>query len=173
MRDRLTSGGNWAIYPPIRWDYKALNLDPALHHPSLPSAVNWLGMDDRGRDAFARLLYGFRVSIFCGLILACLGTVLGILRGPCRAFSSVLRHDKEIGMFYRSTQTCFAGGLFVVLAAIGLALAAVHGPAPLATPREPADTPPRLQVVLLNGGGQLSTSGHRSRVRFGNITSLA
>ena len=57
-------------------------------------------------------------------------------------------------MFYRSTQTHFAGGLLVVLAAIGLALGAVHGPAPLATPREPADTPPRLQVVLLNGGGR-------------------
>ena len=37
--------------------------------------------DDRGRDVFARLLYGFRVSIFFGLILACLGTVLGILIG--------------------------------------------------------------------------------------------
>ena len=86
IRDKLTSGGNWAIYPPIRWDYKALNLDPALHHPSPPSAVNWLGTDDRGRDVFARLLYGFRVSIFFGLILACLGTVLGILIGAMQGF---------------------------------------------------------------------------------------
>ena len=30
IRDKLTTGGNWAIYPPIRWDYRALNLDPAL-----------------------------------------------------------------------------------------------------------------------------------------------
>ena len=30
------------------------DLDPALHHPSPPSAVNWLGTDDRGRDVFAR-----------------------------------------------------------------------------------------------------------------------
>lgn len=86
IRDKLTSSGNWAIYPPIRWDYKALNLDPALHHPSPPSAVNWLGTDDRGRDVFARLLYGFRVSIFFGLILACLGTVLGILIGAIQGF---------------------------------------------------------------------------------------
>ena len=35
---------------------------------------------------FARLLYGFRVSIFFGLILACLGTVLGILIGSIQGF---------------------------------------------------------------------------------------
>jgi len=57
-------------------------------------------------------------------------------------------------MFYRSTRTCFARGLFVMLAAIGLALGAAYGPAPLAAPGELADMPPRLQVVLLNGGGQ-------------------
>jgi hypothetical protein len=73
-------------------------------------------------------------------------------------------------MFYRSTQTCCARRLSVVLAAIGLALGAACGSAPMAAPGEPADTPPRLQVVLLNGGGRLSTPGHRGRVRFGNIT---
>ena len=86
IRSQLTSGGNWAIYPPIHWDYKTLNRDPALHHPSPPSAINWLGTDDRGRDVLARLLYGFRISIFFGLILACLGTALGILVGAIQGF---------------------------------------------------------------------------------------
>jgi hypothetical protein len=57
-------------------------------------------------------------------------------------------------MFYRSIQTCLARGLFVVFAAIGLALGVARGPAPMAAPGEPADKPPRLQVILLNGGGQ-------------------
>jgi hypothetical protein len=57
-------------------------------------------------------------------------------------------------MFDRSTQTCLARRLFVMLAAIGLALGSAYGPAPLAAPGEPADTPPRLEVVLRNGGGQ-------------------
>jgi microcin C transport system permease protein len=86
IRDRITSGGNWAIYPPIHWDYQTLNRDPALHHPSPPSAVNWLGTDDRGRDVLARLVYGFRLSIFFGLILAGLGTALGILVGAMQGF---------------------------------------------------------------------------------------
>ena len=86
IRDQITSGGNWAIYPPIHWDYQTLNRDPALHHPSPPSSVNWLGTDDRGRDVLARLLYGFRISIFFGLLLACLGTALGMLIGAMQGF---------------------------------------------------------------------------------------
>src|SRR5512145_1194106 len=57
-------------------------------------------------------------------------------------------------MSSRSTQTCFACRLPVLLAAIGLTLSMVCGPMLLAATGEPADTPPRLQVVLLNGGGQ-------------------
>jgi len=34
IRDHISSGGNWAIYPPIHWDYQTLNRDPALYHPS-------------------------------------------------------------------------------------------------------------------------------------------
>jgi len=86
IRDQITAGGNWAIYPPIHWDYQTLNRDPVLHHPSPPSAVNWLGTDDRGRDVLARLIYGFRLSIFFGLILACLGTALGMLVGAVQGF---------------------------------------------------------------------------------------
>jgi hypothetical protein len=70
--------------------------------------------------------------------------------GTCLAPS----FNQEIAMFYRSIQTCLARGLPVLLATIGLALGVARGPAPLAAPGELGDTPPRLQVVLLNGGGQ-------------------
>jgi microcin C transport system permease protein len=86
IRDRITAGANWALYPPIRWDYKALNRDPGLRHPSPPSATNWLGTDDRGRDVLARLIYGFRLSIVFGLVLACIGTVVGIIIGALQGF---------------------------------------------------------------------------------------
>lgn len=86
IRDRITAGANWAIYPLIPWDYKTLNRDPSLRHPSPPSAINWLGTDDRGRDVLARLIYGFRLSIVFGLVLACVGTVIGILIGALQGF---------------------------------------------------------------------------------------
>ena len=56
-------------------------------------------------------------------------------------------------MSYPSIQPYFARGLPVLLAAIGLALGVARGPTLLAAPHEPADVPPRLQVVLVNGGG--------------------
>ena len=57
-------------------------------------------------------------------------------------------------MSYRSTQRCFAGRLPVLLAAMSLILGVLCSPTLLAAAGEPADTPPRLQAVLLNGGGQ-------------------
>jgi microcin C transport system permease protein len=39
---------------------------------------NWLGTDDRGRDVVARLIYGFRISVLFGLILAVVASTVGI-----------------------------------------------------------------------------------------------
>ena len=48
-----------------------------------PSAENWLGTDELGRDVLVRLLYGGRVSLFVGiaaaLTSAVIGTVVGLL----------------------------------------------------------------------------------------------
>lgn len=50
-----------------------------------PSALHWLGTDHLGRDIFARLLYGARItlgfSILTMLITATVGSSLGILAG--------------------------------------------------------------------------------------------
>jgi len=86
VREKITSGGNWAVYAPIPWDYKKINFALQRPHPSPPSPVNWLGTDDRGRDVLARLIYGFRISVLFGLGLALIGTVLGILTGSIQGF---------------------------------------------------------------------------------------
>ena len=39
---------------------------------------NWLGTDDQGRDVVARLIYGFRISVLFGLILAGISSVIGV-----------------------------------------------------------------------------------------------
>jgi microcin C transport system permease protein len=86
VRKQLTSGANWALYPPIPWDYKSIDFTLDRPHPSPPSAGHWLGTDDRGRDVLARLIYGFRISILFGLGLALIGTLLGILIGAVQGF---------------------------------------------------------------------------------------
>lgn len=47
---------------------------------------HWLGTDSNGKDMLARLVYGFRISIFFGLGLAIVGAVLGTLIGAVQGF---------------------------------------------------------------------------------------
>jgi peptide/nickel transport system permease protein len=64
-------------------------VDPAtkdlLRRLEPPSAQNWLGTDDLGRDLFQRLLDGGRVSLLVGfagaLLSAALGAVIGVVSG--------------------------------------------------------------------------------------------
>ncbi len=86
MKELITEGKNWAFFPPIPWDYKSINFELGRPAPSPPTAVNLLGTDDRGRDVLARLIYGFRVSIFFGLLLACISTLLAIAIGAVQGF---------------------------------------------------------------------------------------
>ena len=86
IRERITNHGNWALYPVIPWDYKTINFQLSQPAPSPPSRVNWLGTDDRGRDVLARLIYGFRISIFFGVVLAVIGTALGIAIGALQGY---------------------------------------------------------------------------------------
>jgi len=54
--------------------------------PSPPSADNWLGTDTFGRDMVARLLYGFRVSIWFAIALTVAGTAIGIAAGALQGY---------------------------------------------------------------------------------------
>jgi microcin C transport system permease protein len=78
--------GNWALYPVIPYNHGTLNYFSAMPNPAQPSAANWLGTDDRGRDVLARLLYGFRISVLFALALTLFGTVIGILTGALQGF---------------------------------------------------------------------------------------
>src|SRR5690606_30952042 len=54
--------------------------------PAPPSSENWLGTDDQGRDVLARILYGFRISVLFGLILALASSVIGIAVGAMQGY---------------------------------------------------------------------------------------
>lgn len=49
--------------------------------PHFPSAEHWCGTDNRGRDVFARLVYGFRISISFALITMTISYIVGITIG--------------------------------------------------------------------------------------------
>ena len=86
VRSRFSDHGNFAIYPPNHYYYDTLNYFSTSPNPAPPSRENWLGTDQQGRDVFARLLYGFGVSVEFGLVLTLIGSVLGILAGAVQGY---------------------------------------------------------------------------------------
>ena len=86
VRDRITTGGNWAIYAPNPYGPKTLNYFATAPNPAAPSRENVFGTDDRGRDLLAQLIYGFRVSVLFALALTAIGVVLGVFTGAIQGF---------------------------------------------------------------------------------------
>jgi microcin C transport system permease protein len=62
--------------------------DPGLHGPPphRPQGDHWMGTDDRGRDVFARLAYGFRISITFALLVVLIDYSIGMSVGAVLGF---------------------------------------------------------------------------------------
>ena len=86
IRNKLSTGSNWAVYAPNPYGPKTLNYFAKEPNPSRPTRDNWLGTDDRGRDLLAQLLYGFRVSVLFAFALTFTGVVLGVLSGAVQGY---------------------------------------------------------------------------------------
>ena len=82
------------LIKPDNWKFGTLNPHSATSTdyftknsaPAPPSATNWLGTDRFGRDMLARLLYGFRVSIWFAIALTVAGTLIGIVMGAVQGY---------------------------------------------------------------------------------------
>lgn len=83
---QLIAEKGWAIWPIIPFSYQTPNFELAVPVPSPPSAQNWLGTDDQGRDVLARILYGLRISLLFGFALTLLSAALGILVGAIQGY---------------------------------------------------------------------------------------
>lgn len=55
-----------------------------------PSAEHWFGTDDLGRDVFARVIYGTRISLLVGFSVSLLAGALGMLIGLYSCYNKVL-----------------------------------------------------------------------------------
>jgi ABC-type dipeptide/oligopeptide/nickel transport system permease subunit len=51
-----------------------------------PSADAWFGRDELGRDAFARAVYGARISLAVGIVSALISTMIGVILGMAAGY---------------------------------------------------------------------------------------
>jgi microcin C transport system permease protein len=85
VREQIQTRG-WMIEPLIPFSYRTVNKNLRVPAPAPPSAENWLGTDDQGRDVAARLIYGFRISVLFGLVLTIFSSIIGIIAGAAQGY---------------------------------------------------------------------------------------
>jgi len=83
---KLIADKGWIVWPVIRYSYQTINYALPVPAPAPPSAENWLGTDDQGRDVVARLIYGFRISVLFGLTLTLFSSLVGVAAGAVQGF---------------------------------------------------------------------------------------
>jgi microcin C transport system permease protein len=75
--------GDWLLLAPYPYGPNENLLDELgdRNPPTGPDRRNFLGTDDRGRDVFARLVYGFRIYMTFSLLLTLASYIIGIFFG--------------------------------------------------------------------------------------------
>ncbi|HKW83848.1 MAG TPA: ABC transporter permease [Burkholderiaceae bacterium] len=84
--EQFRKPGNWAFFTLNAHTANSQNYFQKVPSPSPPTAENWLGTDQDSHDIVARLLYGFRVSIWFAFALTLVGTVIGVLMGALQGY---------------------------------------------------------------------------------------
>lgn len=75
----------WMIWPLIPYSYNTI-VDRPGAAPSAPDRYNWLGTDDTKRDVMARVIYGFRLSVFFAILVVALSSILGVIAGAIQGY---------------------------------------------------------------------------------------
>jgi microcin C transport system permease protein len=86
VRELITKGDGWMLFPPIPFSDDTPNYDLNKPAPSPPSEINWLGTDDQARDVLARVIFGSRVSILFALALTVISALIGIAAGALQGY---------------------------------------------------------------------------------------
>ncbi len=76
----------WIIWPLIKYSYDTIEYNLSSPPPLPPTLSNPLGIDAQGRDVFARLIYGFRLSVIFGILLTITTSIIGITAGALQGY---------------------------------------------------------------------------------------
>ncbi len=76
-----------AILAPVISEYGPNERVGGLNlNPPGPSAEHWFGLDEQGRDFFARVIYGARLSLLIGVVSVAVGLSVGLVLGSLAGY---------------------------------------------------------------------------------------
>ncbi len=76
----------WMLMPSVPFSFNTVDMEMDQPTPAAPSRRHWLGTDDEGRDIFARILYGLRLSLFFAFVLTLISSAIGITVGAIQGY---------------------------------------------------------------------------------------
>ena len=82
----LINEKGWILFPVVGYDHQTVINDLPAPAPSAPTKENWFGTDEQGRDLFARILYGFRLSVLFGFSLTIASAIIGVAAGAVQGY---------------------------------------------------------------------------------------
>jgi microcin C transport system permease protein len=82
----LIRADGWMLWPVIPYRFDTIDYGLPVPAPAPPSFQHWLGTDDQGHDVVALIIYGFRISVFFGLILTILSSIIGVMAGAIQGY---------------------------------------------------------------------------------------
>ncbi len=82
----LINKKGWYLFPPIPYNHRTIIGDLDSPAPSAPDSKNIWGTDEQAHDLFARVLYGFRISVLFGFSLTIASAIIGVAAGAVQGY---------------------------------------------------------------------------------------
>ena len=114
--------GLTAIFADVITDYEINAIQMSRDRLSTPSQEHWFGTDAMGRDVFARVVHGSRISLSIGLVVTFLAVAAGGLLGAAAGFFG--GWVDNVIMRIMDTLICIPGILLAlaIIAALGTSI---------------------------------------------------
>ena len=74
-----------AVFAPYLWTVNPVDMNPVVRLRA-PVGDHWFGTDMYGRDSYSRVIYGARISLLVGLVVAAITSVVGLAIGLISGF---------------------------------------------------------------------------------------
>jgi peptide/nickel transport system permease protein len=86
LLDLMVEGEDWALFPPVPYHPNQSKVRGEIEALAPPSVKHVMGTDDRGRDVFARVIHGTRISLSIGFVAVGIYLIIGVFLGAIAGY---------------------------------------------------------------------------------------